>query len=146
MRRIMHASDPHHLGTTLDLPASPSIPTHIALPSTPTSHHAVRTYSGARPRSSSKATANTLQTHLTQDRERVLFYQDEGGLQATDEGNEEIDVIYYLGIIDILTPYGGLKKAEHFWKGMKADRVSVNFWALISVAVAFLCFESLSRR
>jgi len=82
---------------------------------------------GARPRSNSKATtATTLQTHLTQDRERVLFYQDEGGLQATDEGNEEMEVIYYLGIIDILTPYGGLKKVEHFWKGLKADRHKIS--------------------
>jgi len=85
----------------------------------------VRSNAIVRPRSSSKATANTLQTHVTQDRERVLFYQDEGGLQATDEGNDDMDVIYYLGIIDILTPYGGLKKLEHFWKGLKADRVSV---------------------
>ena len=124
MRRIMRASDPHHLGTTLDLPASPPpFSAHSTpQPSTPPSH--ARVHLGVRPRSNSKATSNTLQTHLTQDRERVLFYQDEGGLQATDEGNEEMDVIYYLGIIDILTPYGGVKKAEHFWKGLKADRVS----------------------
>jgi len=132
MRRIMRASDPHHLGTTLDLPASPPLSTYSVpqpSPSTPPSHHhPMRAYTvGARPRSNSKATtATTLQTHLTQDRERVLFYQDEGGLQATDEGNEEMEVIYYLGIIDILTPYGGLKKVEHFWKGLKADRHKIS--------------------
>ncbi|KAG1847675.1 hypothetical protein DFJ58DRAFT_717165 [Suillus subalutaceus] len=98
MRRIMRASDPHQLGTTLDLPDSPS-------PSMQT------------------------QPHPTQDRDHFLFYQDEGGLQATDESNEEMDVIYYLGIIDILTPYGGLKKCEHFWKGLSADRVPPSEYA-----------------
>jgi 1-phosphatidylinositol-4-phosphate 5-kinase len=37
-----------------------------------------------------------------------------------------MDVIYYLGIIDILTPYGGLKKCEHFWKGLSADRHKIS--------------------
>lgn len=152
MRRIMRASDPHHLGTTLDLPASPPLSAHTVPPSTPPSHHhPTRPYSSAsRQRVNSKATANTLQTHLTQDRERVLFYQDEGGLQATDEGNEDMDIIYYLGIIDILTPYGGWKKAEHFWKGMKADRVSCVFLMFsifaVAVAIVILCFECLFRR
>jgi 1-phosphatidylinositol-4-phosphate 5-kinase len=160
MRRIMRASDPHHLGTTLDLPDSPSPSMQTVSPSTPA--HSQRT----RPRSGSKGTSNTnsvvngngipqqahptfqtpphpshplhqslpphyppshatsQQPHPTQDRDHFLFYQDEGGLQATDESNEEMDVIYYLGIIDILTPYGGLKKCEHFWKGLSADRVS----------------------
>ena len=35
-----------------------------------------------------------------------------------------MDTIYYLGIIDILTPYTVVKRAEHFWKGLSADRVS----------------------
>lgn len=58
------------------------------------------------------------------DREALIFYQDEGGLRATDEGNAPMDTIYYLGVIDILTPYSIVKKLEHFWKGMSADRVS----------------------
>lgn len=61
----------------------------------------------------------------TGERQYFLFYQDEGGLRATDEANENLDTIYYLGIIDILTPYTTFKKLEHFWKGLKADRVSV---------------------
>jgi 1-phosphatidylinositol-4-phosphate 5-kinase len=58
------------------------------------------------------------------DRQHLIFYQDEGGLRATDENNEVLDTIYYLGIIDILTPYGVAKKVEHFWKSLNADRVS----------------------
>ncbi|KAF9051633.1 hypothetical protein BJ165DRAFT_1401124 [Panaeolus papilionaceus] len=59
-----------------------------------------------------------------------VFYQDEGGLQATDENNEVFkrrpesvggqgqgEVIYYLGVIDILTPWGWMKRVENLWKG-----------------------------
>lgn len=60
----------------------------------------------------------------TGDRQHYIFYKDEGGLQATDEANQAMDTLYYLGIIDILTPYSGVKRLEHFWKGLKADRVS----------------------
>ena len=62
----------------------------------------------------------------TGDRQQFLFYQDEGGLQATDEANQALDDLYYLGIIDILTPYSAVKQLEHFWKGLKADRVSAS--------------------
>jgi 1-phosphatidylinositol-4-phosphate 5-kinase len=59
----------------------------------------------------------------TGDRQHFLFYQDEGGLRATDEQNQPLGTVYYLGIIDILTPYGVVKRIEHLWKGMSADRV-----------------------
>lgn len=57
------------------------------------------------------------------DRSHFIFYQDEGGYRATDESNDPMDAIYYLGIIDILTPYNTRKKLEHTWKGLQADRV-----------------------
>src|ERR1700722_374277 len=59
----------------------------------------------------------------TLDRQHFLFYQDEGGLRATGEENENLGAIYYLGVIDILTPYTIAKRLEHLWKGMQADRV-----------------------
>lgn len=59
----------------------------------------------------------------TGDRQHFIFYQDEGGLRATDENNENMDTIYYLGVIDILTPWGNKKRLERLWKGMSADRV-----------------------
>ncbi|KAF8842465.1 SAICAR synthase-like protein [Paxillus ammoniavirescens] len=62
----------------------------------------------------------------TGDRQHFIFYQDEGGLQATDEANEAMDTLYYLGVIDILTPYSGIKKLEHFWKGLSADRHKIS--------------------
>ena len=63
----------------------------------------------------------------TGDRQQFIFYQDEGGLQATNEANQPMDALYYLGVIDILTPYSAVKQLEHFWKGLSADRVRVFF-------------------
>ncbi|GJE99794.1 phosphatidylinositol phosphate kinase-like protein [Phanerochaete sordida] len=60
------------------------------------------------------------------ERQYFLFYQDEGGLRATDEANEGMDTIYYLGIIDILTPYNTTKKLEHLWKGLQSDRHKIS--------------------
>ncbi|GAA5860483.1 hypothetical protein JCM1840_000271 [Sporobolomyces johnsonii] len=56
------------------------------------------------------------------ERRRFLFYQDEGGMRATGDNNEDLGVIYYLGIIDILTPYTLVKRLEHFFKGFKHDK------------------------
>ena len=77
------------------------------------------------------------------DRLQLIFYQDEGGLRATDEANEGLDTIYYLGVIDILTPYSLVKKAEHLWKGLKADRVSSVFFFLCGRAVDHNCWYSI---
>lgn len=63
-------------------------------------------------------------TDTGDERQHFIFYQDEGGLQATDENNDPMDTIYYVGVIDICTPYTTVKKMEHFWKGLQADRVS----------------------
>ncbi|TKA74854.1 hypothetical protein B0A55_05327 [Friedmanniomyces simplex] len=51
-------------------------------------------------------------------RKDFYFYADDGGFQATHEDDRPGDEIYYLGIIDCLTRYNYIKKAEHFWKGM----------------------------
>ncbi|GAA5992114.1 hypothetical protein JCM5350_007016, partial [Sporobolomyces pararoseus] len=56
------------------------------------------------------------------ERRRFLFYQDEGGMRATGEADEDLGVIYYLGIIDILTPYTLVKRLEHLFKGIKNDK------------------------
>ncbi|KAG5338292.1 hypothetical protein C0989_007714 [Termitomyces sp. Mn162] len=74
------------------------------------------------------------------DRQHFMFYQDEGGLRATDETNFDMDVIYYVGVIDILTPYGGKKKLEHFWKGLRADRHKISPVPPSEYADRFLAF------
>jgi 1-phosphatidylinositol-4-phosphate 5-kinase len=76
----------------------------------------------------------------TGDRQHFLFFKDEGGLRATDEQNEPLDTVYYLGVIDILTPYGVVKRIEHLWKGMSADRVRLIHSLLSSLELSFLFF------
>ena len=63
-------------------------------------------------------------------RQDFVFYQEEGGLKATTDGNEPMDVIYYVGVIDILTPWGVFKKVEGFWKGLGAGIERVGFFHL----------------
>lgn len=60
------------------------------------------------------------------DRRHFLFYQDEGGLQATDELNQPMDMIYYVGIIDICTPYNMTKRIEHAWKSMTENAITIS--------------------
>jgi len=72
----------------------------------------------------------------TGDHQPFVFYKDEGGLRATDDNNELMNTIYYLGVIDILTPYNFAKKVEHLWKGLSADRVCIAF----SLSFYFILF------
>ncbi|KAF9068538.1 hypothetical protein BDP27DRAFT_1224210 [Rhodocollybia butyracea] len=76
---------------------------------------------------SSDPKALSLPSHSGADnRLNFIFYQDEGGLRATDEENREEATIYYLGVIDILTPWSTLKRVENFWKGLSADRHKIS--------------------
>jgi len=72
------------------------------------------------------------------DRQNYIFYQDEGGLRATSESNEDLDTIYYLGVIDILTPWTVKKRAENIWKGLSADKVCLLHFFWQSRSLKFL--------
>ncbi|KAF8524317.1 hypothetical protein BU17DRAFT_43095 [Hysterangium stoloniferum] len=74
------------------------------------------------------------------DRQYFVFYQDEGGYRATDEFNRPEDTIYYLGIIDICTPYTIKKKLEHIWKGLSADKHKISPVNPIEYAQRFFDF------
>lgn len=52
----------------------------------------------------------------TSERRHFLFYQEEGGFRSTNDLNEPTDWIYYLGIIDLFTPYSTIKRGENWWK------------------------------
>lgn len=59
-------------------------------------------------------------------RRNCVFYSDEGGFQATDESNAPAPSLYYMGIIDILTPYDAKKKSEHFFKSLTQDKNEIS--------------------
>uniref|UniRef100_A0A060SWW2 1-phosphatidylinositol-4-phosphate 5-kinase n=1 Tax=Blastobotrys adeninivorans TaxID=409370 RepID=A0A060SWW2_BLAAD len=54
------------------------------------------------------------------------FYADSGGFRATDEDNRPLQEIYYLGVIDCLTPYTFYKRVETFWKSLSHPRMAVS--------------------
>lgn len=56
------------------------------------------------------------------ERRHFLFYQDEGGFRSTDEHNRPGHMIYYLGVIDLFTPYTSVKRGETIWKGLTQNR------------------------
>ncbi|KAG8792070.1 Phosphatidylinositol-4-phosphate 5-kinase [Ceratobasidium sp. 428] len=57
---------------------------------------------------------------------RFIFYADDGGYRATGEDNHSRGTVYYLGVIDILTPWNTKKKLERMWKGLSADRHKIS--------------------
>jgi hypothetical protein len=54
------------------------------------------------------------------ERKYCIFYSEEGGFKSI-----ESDKVYFLGVIDILTPYNLMKKAEHFFKSFTQNKVSL---------------------
>ncbi|KAI8390947.1 uncharacterized protein BYT42DRAFT_489440 [Radiomyces spectabilis] len=73
-----------------------------------------------------KVDVSELPDAMFEERRNCIFYADEGGLQATDEQNRPGPVLYFLGIIDILTPYDVKKKSEHFFKSMTQDKYTIS--------------------
>ncbi|KAL8778313.1 MAG: hypothetical protein Q9213_007473 [Squamulea squamosa] len=63
---------------------------------------------------------------MLEERKSFIFYSDDGGFQATHENGEPGEEIYYLGIIDCLTHYGFIKRAEHLWKGMSNNKSQIS--------------------
>ncbi|KAL9551555.1 hypothetical protein PS6_004950 [Mucor atramentarius] len=70
--------------------------------------------------------ASELPDTLFDERRNCAFYSDDGGFQATDEKNRAAPSLYFLGIIDILTPYDIKKKSEHFFKSMTQDKNEIS--------------------
>lgn len=63
---------------------------------------------------------------MLEERKNFIFYSDDGGFRATHENGQPGEEIYYLGIIDCLTHYGFIKRAEHFWKGLSSDSSQIS--------------------
>lgn len=82
-----------------------------------------------------------LETDFT-SRKDFIFYSDDGGFRATQEDDLPGDSIYYIGIIDLLTKYNIIKKAEHFWKGLSHSRAQVSAIPPSAYALRFFKFIS----
>ena len=62
-------------------------------------------------------------TEIPKEKRLCEFYVDEGGFRSSLRDNSPGDELYFLGIIDILTPYNSLKKIEHVIKSIQFDQV-----------------------
>ncbi|KAF9303991.1 Phosphatidylinositol-4-phosphate 5-kinase [Mortierella antarctica] len=83
---------------------------------------------------------STLPSDSFSERRHCIFYADDGGLLSTNENNERGEDLYYLGIIDILTPYNYVKKIEHYWKSLSQDKHAISAVNPIEYAQRFLSF------
>lgn len=59
-------------------------------------------------------------------RSKYIFYGHDGGIRSTNENNEPMPQIYYLGIIDCLTNYSLKKKLETFWRSLSHNRSTIS--------------------
>lgn len=75
-------------------------------------------------------------------RKNFVFYADDGGYRASRDDGRPGDEIYYLGIIDCLTRYGMLKRAEHFFKGFSSPRSQISAIPPVQYGERFLKFIS----
>jgi hypothetical protein len=69
--------------------------------------------------------SNKLPSQTPNERRGCLFYKDDGGFRSTDQNNLPLSELYFIGIIDILTPYNYIKKIEHTWKSLRSDKVCI---------------------
>ena len=78
---------------------------------------------------------------LLNRRRYCVFYSEDGGFQSTDENNNLTQQLYFMGVIDILTPYNIVKKTEHFWKSITQDKVSLTASSLILKVIATVIIQ-----
>ncbi|KAL0074315.1 hypothetical protein F4703DRAFT_1745113 [Phycomyces blakesleeanus] len=57
---------------------------------------------------------------------QCVFYADNGGYCSSDKDDRDLDILYFIGIIDILTPYNIVKKTEHIWKSMTQNKATIS--------------------
>ncbi|KAE8225579.1 hypothetical protein CF319_g1722 [Tilletia indica] len=82
----------------------------------------------------------TLPDHDASERRHFLFYQDEGGFRSTDANNQPGQMIYYLGVIDLFTPYTSVKRGEHFFKGLTQNKKMISAVPPKEYAARFINF------
>ena len=75
-------------------------------------------------------------------RRNCAFYSDDGGFRSTNENDRPTSALYYMGIIDILTPYDSKKKSEHFFKSMTQDKHQISAVKPLEYGERFMGFMS----
>ncbi|KAI8324074.1 SAICAR synthase-like protein [Martensiomyces pterosporus] len=66
-------------------------------------------------------TVPPLPESMFQELRYSMFYREDGGILSTNENDDPAQLIYYLGVIDILTPYNMVKRTEHIVKAIVHD-------------------------
>lgn len=74
------------------------------------------------------------------ERKYCIFYSEDGGFRSTDESDETTDKLYFMGVIDILTPYNFVKKAEHFFKSFTQNKNTISAVNPIAYGERFIQF------
>lgn len=69
---------------------------------------------------------NELPNDVYPGRSKFIFYGHDGGIRSTNENNEPLSEIYYLGIIDFLTNYSLRKRLETFWRSLSHNRDTIS--------------------
>ncbi|KAJ2175059.1 Phosphatidylinositol-4-phosphate 5-kinase, partial [Coemansia sp. RSA 551] len=68
-----------------------------------------------------QGTLPPLPESMFQELRYSMFYREDGGILSSDQNDNPAQLIYYLGVIDILTPYNMFKRTEHVVKSMVHD-------------------------
>ncbi|KAG0808030.1 hypothetical protein G6F16_010194 [Rhizopus arrhizus] len=79
----------------------------------------------------------------SEERKWCVFYADDGGFRSSDDQDKPSDKLYYVGVIDILTPYNIVKKVEHVWKSITQDKEGIS--AVHPIVYDILSFEELVK-
>ena len=98
---------------------------------------------------SSLPSFHVARTTIPAERSNFLFYSEEGGMLSGTEdfvhnpltiALERPTEIYYLGIIDILTPYSCKKQLEHAFKSFRSPALSISAVSPVIYGRRFLAF------
>ncbi|OBZ83137.1 Phosphatidylinositol 4-phosphate 5-kinase its3 [Choanephora cucurbitarum] len=76
----------------------------------------------------------------SEERRWCIFYADDGGFRSSDQDNKPLDKIYYVGVIDILTPYNITKRVETFWKSITQDKETISSVNPLTYGKRFMSF------
>ncbi len=60
---------------------------------------------------------------IPSERKTCIFYSDDGGFKSSHKNGDPGDEVYFLGVIDILTPYSVSKRIEHVFKSIQHGSV-----------------------